>query len=140
MVGVDVEVGDITGDGRADLIVNLFGYPPQPQIGVLKQMADGSFSSPEFLWPRPPQATNRALGIAIGDLNADGRNDVAVTSGGNSPNGGGQPNERVSVGVFYQSSDGNLAASTNIDSYEVPAAVRIADVKGDGRADLVVAH
>jgi hypothetical protein len=133
MGGTDVEVGDVNGDGRADLVVLLFGYPPQPQVEVLLQSAVGSFSGSEYLWPRPMQSIQRPLGVAVGDLDGDGRADVVVTSGGNSPG-------RVSVDVFYQTSDGRLGASTPIDSYEVPAAVRIADVNGDSRSDLVVAH
>ncbi len=135
--GLDVEAGDVNGDGRADLVVAIFDYPPQPQVAVLLQLGNGAFAAPQFLSAQSTQSPLRALAVAIGDLNGDGRNDVVATSGGNSPS--------AHLAVFYQTSDGRLGAMTPLDTYEVPAAwgkrgVRIADVNNDGRADLIVEH
>lgn len=126
--GLDVEVGDVSGDGRADLVVAIHDHLPGKQVAVLLQQSGGAFESARFL---STQTTLRPRALAIGDLNGDGRNDVAVTSGGNSP---------ASIAVFYQGEDGQLGAMTPIDTFEVPASVRIQDTNGDGRADLVVAH
>lgn len=124
----DVEVGDVNGDGLSDLVIAIGGLQPPQQIAVLLQQVGGGFSAPQFL---STQSTLRPLAVAIGDLDGDGRNDVAVTSGGNSP---------TNVTVFYQGSDGTLGRVARLETFDVPAAVRIADINGDGRADLIVTH
>ena len=121
----DIEVGDVNGDGRPDLLISLHN---SKSLAVLLQQADGTFAAPYYL------VTNSALGatgVAIGDLNGDGRNDVVVTTGGNSP---------TYIGVYYQAADGSLAAATPIATYDIPMAVRVADMNNDGRADVVVSH
>jgi hypothetical protein len=63
--------------------------------------------------------------VTAGDLNGDGRNDVAVSTdyaGGN-------------LEVFYQNATGGLKPPVVVDA--AGPMVRIADVTGDGRADLV---
>lgn len=126
--GVDVQVGDLDGDGRADLAVAMHTSLPEPRIAVLLQQAGGGFAAPQFLATRAPLSP---IAVAIGDLNGDGRNDLVATSGNNSP---------TNVAVFYQGSDGKLGAMTPLATYDIPAAVRITDIDGDGRADLIVAH
>lgn len=124
----DIEIGDVNSDGRPDLVVTINGGFPGQNVAVLRQQADGSFKAPIFLAADP---TWGAFGVAIGDLNGDGRNDVVVTTGGNSP---------TSIGVYYQGIDGTLGAMTQIATYDSPMAVRVVDINNDGRADIVVSH
>lgn len=118
----DLEVADVNGDGRVDLLAAI------SQLVVVTQNADGSFASPVQL---PADPIWGARSVAVGDLNGDGRTDVAVATGGNSP---------TSIGVYYQDAAGALGAMQAVASYDIPAAIRAADIDGDGRTDLVVAH
>ncbi|WP_170162349.1 FG-GAP-like repeat-containing protein [Caldimonas tepidiphila] len=122
----DFEVADVNGDGRPDLVAAVSGS----YVAVLRQQADGSFAAPDRLatdnsWGGPQ-------GIAVGDLNGDGRKDVVIAAGGNWPN--------AYIGVFHQRSDGSLGPMSRMASHDIPLAVRVADLDGDGRADVIVSH
>ncbi|HET7689227.1 MAG TPA: FG-GAP-like repeat-containing protein [Nocardioidaceae bacterium] len=124
----EIETGDVTGDGLAD-IVGILGQTVEVRV----QQPDHGFAAP-VAYPvvGANETWNRANGLALGDLNADGLDDIAVTAGGNRPNS--------TVETRLQGSDGTLGAATVLASYDVPEPAEIADVTGDGRADLVVAH
>jgi hypothetical protein len=77
------------------------------------------------------------LDIAVGDLNGDGRTDLAVLGlPVSQPVGNGPP-----LVVLYQDSSGNLGAPV---SYSIPSStsvggrLAIGDMNGDGRNDVVV--
>jgi hypothetical protein len=73
--------------------------------------------------PGPPWA------MAIGDLDGDGRADVAMTE-----------SELDAVAVLLGRGDGTFAASSSFATGRAPAGVAIADVDGDGEPDLTVAN
>ncbi|NJL03380.1 MAG: PKD domain-containing protein [Chloroflexaceae bacterium] len=66
-------VGDVTGDGRDDIVVTAGGNAPDAFVNVFVQGADGVNTTP-ITYP----AFNLPTAVGIGDLNHDGRNDVAV--------------------------------------------------------------
>lgn len=65
--------------------------------------------------------------IAVGDLNGDGRDDVAVTN-----------RYANNTGIFYQSAGGSLGAMSALSLGGSPDGLAIGDINGDGRKDLVV--
>jgi len=121
-----VVVGDVNGDGRPDLVVTMQGSSGLDVAVLLNQRT--FFSAPQYLTTRSPWG---ATAVALGDLNGDGRTDIVVTAGGNSP---------TSIVVWYQAADGSLGAATPVATYDIPTEVAVADVDGDGRADVVVTH
>jgi hypothetical protein len=122
----DLEVGDVNKDGLADIVV--MSGQGVLRVGVLTQKASGGFDAPGY-YNIPDVFPG---GIAVGDLNGDGANDVVVAYGGNQPSS--------KIGVYYQNASGTLDPITAHDSYDIPEAMEIADVTGDGRKDVVVLH
>lgn len=125
----DLEVGDVTGDGRHDLVVMSGQLYAVPNVSVLAQQPAGGFGAPaEYR-----VATNvNTQGIGVGDVTGDGRNDVVASYGGNSPS--------ARVAVFAQNVAGTLDTPVPYTSYDIPEPVEVADVDLDGLDDVVVLH
>lgn len=124
---VEVEVADVTGDGRADLVT-----AEGRTVVVRAQQADQSFAAPVSYASGGVDGWDTVNGLAVGDVDTDGRADVHVSVGGNSPN--------AWVVTRHQQSDGTLGSPQVRKSYDIPEALDVADVTGDGRGDLVVLH
>ena len=136
-----VAIGDLNGDGRLDLVTaNIGGDPlgtptPAGTVSVLLGNGGGTFSA------ATPYPTGSVIpsSVAIGDLNGDGRLDLAVTNYGS-------PSSLVPAGtvsVFLGAGGGTLAAATQYPTGTgLPGAqsVAIGDLNGDGRLDLAVAN
>ncbi|MDP2005178.1 MAG: Ig-like domain-containing protein [Rubrivivax sp.] len=121
-----VAVGDISGDGRDDIVVT-YGGNGAGKLGVLRQQADGSLGAPAALdsYEIPSQ-------VEITDLNADGRRDVVVAHNG-----------WMAITVHLQQPDGTLGAEIRYPGPYGnfnPGAMAVGDVNGDGRPDVVVAE
>jgi FG-GAP-like repeat/Domain of unknown function DUF11 len=125
----DLEAGDVTGDGRDDIVVMSGQLYAVPNISVLPQLTSGGFG---------PAATYsvgtnvNTQGIGLGDVTGDGRNDVVASYGGNRPSS--------FITVFAQKPSGTLAAPVAYPSYDIPEPVDVADVDGDARKDVVTLH
>ncbi len=72
---------------------------------------------------------NSPYSVAIADLNADGRPDLAVANYSSN-----------SVSVLLGNGDGTFGAKTDFGTGRNPASVAIADLNADGRPDLAVAN
>lgn len=129
---VAVKAVDLNGDGKLDLLTANYGAalsPGNQGLSVLLQGAPGTFAAPVNY------ATGyRASGLAVGDLNGDGKPDVAVACAG-------LPGDPGEVSVFLQdpATAGTLLPPASYRGTFGPMGVAIGDMDGDGRPDLVLA-
>jgi hypothetical protein len=126
--GVRVALGDVTGDGIADIIT-----APGPGGGPHVRVFDGRIGTPLTgplggFFAYDADFTG-GLFVAAGDVNGDGRVDIIT-----GPDAGGGPNVRVFSGL-----DGSVLANFMAYSPTFSGGVRVAagDVDGDGHADIV---
>ncbi len=124
----DLEVGDVTGDARDDLVV-MSGQGLSPNLSVLAQLPGGGFGAASEYSVEENELTH---GIALGDVTGDGRTDVVASNGGNRPNS--------HLAVFPQTVSGTLAPPISYASYDIPEPVEVADFDLDGREDVVTVH
>ena len=132
-----VSAGDVTGDGRADIVVT----PDQgggPRVMVFSLPATGGLTiRADFLGIDDPNFRGGAR-TAVGDVNKDGRPDVAVTAGFL-----GGPRAALFDGATLLAARAKLVP----DFFAFPGAdavtlrngayVALGDLTGDGFADLV---
>jgi hypothetical protein len=98
-------------------------------VGVLRQDGQGGLAPIDWV---EPNFLFAAWSLAIGDLNGDGRPDLAVGAGGNLPN--------TALRIYHQQADGRLAQPLDLPTYQAPTVLRLADADGDGRLDVVISH
>lgn len=123
--GLAVTTGDVTGDGVADIVATTGsgGNPDTDHDLVLIPARGGNFAPQLHLPTGGTGSEPDDMGVAVGDVDGDGRGDVVVATA-------------AGVEVRYQRG-GGLSAATLIP---VPGAhqVAVGDVDGDGRRDIAV--
>src|SRR3954447_20502245 len=125
----DLEIGEVTGDGRDDIVVMSGQTYATPNVSVVPQLAAGGFgAAAEY---RVGDQVN-SNGIGVGDVTGAGRMDVVAAYGGN------RPSSRLAV--FAQTSAGLLASPVSYPVYDIPTPVEVADLDKDGRGDVVTLH
>lgn len=126
----DLDIGDINGDGKNDLIVMSGQGYAYDNLAILTQNSSESFD-PVVFYDLGENVNTQGLGV--GDVNGDLLNDVIVSYGGNSP--------ASNIGIFHQQQSGLLSNTPiSLPSYDIPEPVEIKDVTGDGLSDIVVLH
>ncbi len=134
--GVSVAVGDVNGDGRADIVTgsgagsaahvkvfsgaNLFNAQGKITAAPVPIRSDFAFDT----------SFRGGITVAAGDVNGDGKADVVVGTGANSP---------PHVKVFSGANGAELQSFYALNpSYTGGVSVAAGDVNGDGKADVVV--
>lgn len=123
--GVSVATGDVTGDGRADIVagagagggahVRVFDGTTLQQVQAFQAFSAGTF----------------AINVAAGDVDGDGRADIIVGAGA-----GAGP----SVKVFSGRNGAEITSFLAFGSaFTGGVSVAAGDFDGDGRADIVTA-
>ena len=120
----DAVFADLNGDGILDLAVaNGNSSGGSGNVGVRLGLADGTLGSVATF-----AANNGPYGLAAGDLDGDGKLDLAVA------------NVRTSlVSILHGNGNGTFAAPVHYEAGNAPYNIAIADFNGDGRPDLAVA-
>ncbi|HLJ49158.1 MAG TPA: FG-GAP-like repeat-containing protein [Bryobacteraceae bacterium] len=121
-------VGDLNGDGKLDLITASRLTPIGSGLGSGVAMlgnGDGTFQAPAN-W-----STTSVNAVALGDLNGDGKLDLVATS--SSPGNG-------NIAIYLGKGDGTFQSAVTVSAGTTPQAIAIADLNGDGKADLIVSN
>lgn len=121
-----VAIGDINGDGRADLLATFGGNSPTSKLALFTQTPEGLLNlTTNYTSTDVPET------VATGDLDMDGRLDAVVLHGG-----------WRKAGIYLQNKSGGLAAE---QIFTIPYAshyntqgLAIGDINSDGRPDIVL--
>jgi hypothetical protein len=125
----ELDVNDMNGDGLDDIIF-MPGQLLGPTVYIYYQDSVNGIPSTPVGYSYQHLYYQRFNGIATGDLNNDGRNDLVGTMGGNG----------AWIALIYQNEDGTLGDATYLDSYDIPTPAEIADLNCDGKNEIIVGH
>jgi hypothetical protein len=117
---VSIDAGDFNGDGKPDLV--FYGTPAE--VEILFNQGPGRFASPKRI--NTGEAAERASALTVGDLDQDGRDDLALLA----------ENELVFV---CQTSPGSLGEPERVPhTASKPWLIKAIDVDGNGASDLLI--
>jgi hypothetical protein len=130
--GLYVAAADLTGDGRAEIVVSpdLSGGP---RVRVVSG-ADGSQNVADFYAIDDPNFRG-GVRVSVGDVNGDGVADLLVGAGfGGGPRVSGYDGRSLAAGTTLQLFHDFFAFE---DTLRNGVFVAVGDVNGDGRGDLI---
>src|ERR1700730_3803564 len=126
-VPISIAVGDFDSDGKLDMVV---ANSADGTVGVYLGKGDGTFLTPVF-YP----VGDFPIAVVVGDFNADGKPDVAVANFNID-----QLTNGDSVSVLMGNGDGTFQPAVDYVVGTRPIALVIADLDGNGTADIAVAN
>ncbi len=128
-----IAIGDLDGDGKPDLAVANNG---SARVSVFRNTSSiGTIDGSSFAAKVDFTTGNNPYSVAIGDLDGDGKPELAVTN-----------TQSTSVSVFRNTSSSgtidlsSFAAKVDFVTGVLPRSVTIGDLDGDGKPDLAVAN
>jgi hypothetical protein len=142
VTATSVVAADVNGDGKLDLLVSnecADSNCATGSVGVLLGNGDSTFKAAVMYG----SGGDFALGLAVADLNGDGRPDLVVADfcNVNSCLINQYPLPDGAIGVLLGKGDGTFQPVVTYDpGGQGTKSVVIADVNGDGKADLLSAN
>jgi len=130
-----IAIGDVDGDGKPDIAVTRFSEGVGTVVSVLRNTSTSGAIS--FAAKADFTVGVGPIGVALGDLDGDGKADLVVSNYGTFAGDGAT----VSV-LRNTSTSGSIAFAAKVDfaTNSGPRGVVIGDVDGDGKADVLVAN
>jgi hypothetical protein len=120
-----IAIGDLNGDGKPDLVsANPKTDTSRDTVSVLLNRGDGSFRA-----KRNYRTGATPLAVAIGDLNGDGKPDLATANLGAN-----------TVSVLLNRGNGSFPDKRDYRTGDFPQSVAIGDLNADGKPDLATAN
>ncbi len=123
----DISIGDLDGDGKADLVTANYN---SNTVSVFRNT--GSAGSISYATKVDFITGARPYSISIGDLDGDGKADLAVANSSSN-----------TISVFRNTgSAGTISYAARVDflTGSTPTSVSIGDLDGDGKSDMVVTN
>jgi hypothetical protein len=146
-IGANVAVGDVNGDGFADVVSGASAGNPDVRVYSGKDIAQGTFdptgASLLAHWFAYGLNFNIGANVAVGDVNADGFGDVVTGATAGNPHIKVYTGKDIASGTFSTfNPDASLLASFFVHSpdylgFNYGSFVAIGDVNGDGYPDLI---
>jgi len=127
-----IAIEDLNNNSKPDFVIV---YPASKAISIIENQQIGSLSMNNWGKPITITSTVNPSAIEIFDINNDGKNDLIVTDA-----------DLNKVFVYQNNTDGSslktaqFSAPISIAVGNTPTALKIADIDGDGLADIVVTN
>jgi hypothetical protein len=141
-VGAKVTVGDVNGDGYADVTTGATAGNPDVRVYSGKDIALGTFnpSGASLLAQWFPYALQFNVGanVAIGDVNGDGYGDVITGATIGNPDVRVFSGKDIALGTFDPNGASLLTQFFAYDlNFNIGVTVGAADFNGDGNAEII---